>query len=83
MHAGRRSSSQLDVPALVREQLALEGASPRTLADAILARAVECDRNRPVDDISVVVVGVSQMPKDGDGVRRLAVDLPVWVKQAI
>jgi serine phosphatase RsbU (regulator of sigma subunit) len=81
LHAGRRSGSRLDISALVDEQLALAYTTPRTLADAILARAVECDQNRPADDISVVVAGVSRMPENGDGVRRLDVDLPVWVRQ--
>ena len=83
MHAGRRSGTRLDVATLVSEQLSLEYTTPRTLADAILARAVEYDQNRPVDDISVVVAGVSRMSKDGDRVRRLSVDLPVWVRQIV
>jgi serine phosphatase RsbU (regulator of sigma subunit) len=83
MHAGRRSGSSLDVSALVSEQIKLGGASPRTLADTILERAVARDQNRPMDDISVVVIGVSLLPQDGDGVRRLSVDLPVWVRRVV
>jgi len=47
-----------------------------TLADALLARAVELDQGRPGDDISVVVLSVvsRQAP---DAVRRLAVRFPI------
>jgi serine phosphatase RsbU (regulator of sigma subunit) len=83
LHAGRRSGCQLDVAALVSEQVKVEGTSPTMLADAILGRAVECDQNRPVDDISVVVVGVSRVTADQDGVRRLSVELPIWVRRKV
>ncbi len=47
-----------------------------TLADALLARAVELDQGRPGDDISVVVLSVvaRQAP---DAVRRLIVRFPI------
>jgi serine phosphatase RsbU (regulator of sigma subunit) len=83
LHAGLRSGCGLDVAAVVTEQVNAEGTSPRILADAILGRAVECDQNRPADDISVVVVGVSGMPEDRDEVRRLSVDLPIWVRRMV
>jgi len=69
------------VPAFVREWLdkcSGEGCAGRgpTLADALLARAVESDQGRPGDDISVVVVSVvaRQQPDD---VRRLWACLPI------
>ena len=48
----------------------------QTLADALLARAVELDQGRPGDDVSVVVLSVvkCQMP---DPVRRLTVKFPI------
>jgi len=51
-----------------------------TLADALLARAVELDQGRPGDDVSVVVLSVvtRQAP---DAIRRLTVrfPIPVWL----
>ena len=47
-----------------------------TLADALLARAVELDQGRPGDDVSVVVLSVvaRQAP---DAIRRLTVRFPI------
>jgi len=76
--AGGRYGRQLDAPAFVQEQLAhCPGEScARTLADALLAHAVELDEGRPGDDISVVVVSVVPLT-EGDGVRRLSVRFPI------
>jgi len=51
-------------------------ACAQTLADALLARAVELDQGRPGDDISVVVLSVvtRQAP---DTIRRLIVRFPI------
>ena len=47
-----------------------------TLAERLLEKAVELDRGRPQDDISIVVVGV--YPEGGDdGARRLTVRVPL------
>ena len=76
--AGQRYGQQLDAPALVRERLDLcsgEGGA-RSLADALLARAVELDQGRPEDDISVVVVSVVAL-QQLDEVRRLSVRFPI------
>jgi serine phosphatase RsbU (regulator of sigma subunit) len=81
MHAGRRRSLRLDVPGLVQERLTREGSTAQTLADTLLATAVEYDQGRPADDISVVVVTVSPAPPDSDGVRRLSVGFPARVKR--
>jgi serine phosphatase RsbU (regulator of sigma subunit) len=84
--AGERYGEHLDVVAFVREHLQMAtagGQAPdgargqaRSLADALQARAVELDRGRPVDDVSVVVVSVvpRQQP---DGVRRMSVRFPL------
>jgi serine phosphatase RsbU (regulator of sigma subunit) len=78
LSAGERHGQRLDAPAFVRE-LAGQCAGDtcaRSLADGLLARAVELDRGRPCDDISVVVVSVvpRQQPDD---VRRLSVRFPI------
>jgi len=73
--AGRRAGRSLDVGELVRRG-AQELKPAQALADEILARALEAEAGRPADDISVLVVAV--LPHSvPDGVRRLAVSLPV------
>jgi serine phosphatase RsbU (regulator of sigma subunit) len=84
--AGERYGQRLDVPTFVREQLAtcsIETCA-RSLADALLAQAVELDRGRPSDDISVLVVSVMprQQPaqdrlRGADDARRLSVQFPI------
>jgi len=48
------------------------------VADALLAQAMQLDDHRPADDISVVVMRV--MPRNGDNVRRMAVRVPINIK---
>jgi serine phosphatase RsbU (regulator of sigma subunit) len=72
---GARSSRTFDVPAAVRELAAESGASAQCLADGLLEQALALDEGRPHDDISVLVLRV--LDREGDGVRRLAVTLPL------
>lgn len=76
--AGQRQGQTLDVPLFVRQQLATcaTESCARTVADALLNRAVELDRGRPNDDISVLVVAIvpRQQP---DSTRRLSVRFPI------
>jgi serine phosphatase RsbU (regulator of sigma subunit) len=78
LSAGERYSDKLDAMAFVREQLqqCTDEACARWLADALLARAVELDRGRPGDDISVVVVSVVGR-KQPDDIRRMSVRFPL------
>ncbi len=73
--AGARSSLVFDVPAAVRELTAEGNASAKQLADSLLERALALDEGRPHDDISVLVLCV--LDRVGDGVRRLALRLPL------
>jgi serine phosphatase RsbU (regulator of sigma subunit) len=76
--AGERYGEHLDAMAFVRDQLhqCKSEMCARSLADALLARAVELDRGRPSDDTSVVVVSV--VPRhQPDAVRRLSVRFPL------
>jgi len=78
LSAGERYGERLDVPAFVREHLGLRTgeACARSLADALLAHAVELDRGRPGDDITVAVASV--VPRQQiDDVRRLSVRFPI------
>jgi serine phosphatase RsbU (regulator of sigma subunit) len=78
LSAGERYGERLDAMVFVREQIQeCDGEKcARTLADALLARAVELDRGRPADDISVVVVSVVAR-RQPDNVRRLSVRFPL------
>lgn len=78
LSAGVRYGQKLDVTAFVREQLALCSGETcaRSLADALLYHAVELDRGRPADDVSVVVVSVVERQQPDD-VRRLSARLPI------
>jgi serine phosphatase RsbU (regulator of sigma subunit) len=78
LSAGERYGQKLDTASLVCEQLKLCSGETcaRSLADGLLSRAVEMDRGRPGDDVSVVVVSVSERQKTDD-VRRLSVRFPI------
>jgi serine phosphatase RsbU (regulator of sigma subunit) len=78
LSAGERYGEMFDVSAFVRDHLRV-GCGPDcacSLADGLLERAVELERGRPGDDLSVVVVSVvpRQQPDD---VRRLSVRFPI------
>jgi serine phosphatase RsbU (regulator of sigma subunit) len=87
LHAGRRYGQSLEVKSLFRELLAevesrgLACAPAQVIADAFLHRAIDVDRGRPGDDISVVVVAVLDAVHEGDRIRRLSFRLPVRVKR--
>jgi serine phosphatase RsbU (regulator of sigma subunit) len=78
LSAGERYGQRLDAPAFVRELVGqcAGDTCARSLADALLAHAVELDHGRPSDDVSIVVVSVvpRQQPDD---VRRLSVRFPI------
>ena len=78
LSAGVRYGQQFDAAAFVRERLAVGGgaATARSLADALLVRAVELDKGRPGDDISVVVLAVTPRQQPDD-VRRMSVRFPI------
>jgi serine phosphatase RsbU (regulator of sigma subunit) len=78
LSAGVRYGEKLDVVEFVHRQLKdqPDGARARHLADALLARAVELDRGRPGDDVTVVVTSVVAR-RQPDDVRRLSVRLPI------
>jgi serine phosphatase RsbU (regulator of sigma subunit) len=75
VHAGERRGTPMDVGTTLRGLLEDSDPAPQMLADALLAQAMRLDDNRPVDDISVVVLRV--LPLRGDKVRRMSVRLPI------
>ena len=78
LSAGERYGQKMDAPAYVRERLDLCSGEncARSLADALLGQAVELERGRPGDDISIVVVSVVDRQQPDD-VRRLSVRFPL------
>ncbi len=75
VHAGERCGEKLDLSISFQALLEDELSSPQVIADSLLEQALKLDENRPVDDISIVVVGV--LPAAGDEVRRMFVRLPL------
>lgn len=78
VYAGERRGTPMDVGITLRGLLEDGDPAPHEVADALLAQAMQLDDHRPADDISVVVMRV--MPRDGDNVRRMAVRVPINVK---
>jgi serine phosphatase RsbU (regulator of sigma subunit) len=78
VHAGERNGQPMDVCTSLKAMLEDQEPSPQEIADALLAEAMTLDENRPVDDISVMVLKV--LPHRGDDVRRMAIRLPIGVE---
>jgi len=74
-HAGERRGQPMDVSETLRSIMEDQDPTPQQLADSLLAYAVSLDDNRPADDISVLVLKVSE--RTGDNVRRMSVRLPI------
>jgi serine phosphatase RsbU (regulator of sigma subunit) len=74
--AGEFTGQLLDVPALVQDLTAYGLADAQRIADALLAAALEADDQRPNDDISVVVLAVTNEVVQ-DGARRMTVRAPL------
>jgi len=74
-HAGSRYGDSMDVQTCLVALLENEDPSPQFIADSLLLNALNLDRGRPSDDISVVVLRV--MNRGEDEVRRMTVRLPL------
>ncbi len=75
VHAGSRSGETLDVKTFLEAHTEEETTEPQVIADRLLADAIQLDRGRPVDYISVVVIQVTSQHEDS--VRRMTVELPL------
>jgi serine phosphatase RsbU (regulator of sigma subunit) len=75
IHAGSRYGESMDVPTSLQALLDEEDPSPQMIADDLLEHAMRLDRDRPADDISIVVLRVTGY--SGDEVRRMTVRLPL------
>ena len=74
--AGDRYGERLDMVQLVTDFLAGGEMDAQAMADSILERAVELDRGRPSDDISVLVIAIVPRVRE-DNVRRMAISFPI------
>lgn len=76
LDAGRRQGKRLDLAVLLPELLAQDARSAQSVADGLLAAAVELDQGRPTDDSSVLVLSVVSVARE-DEIRRLNVCFPI------
>jgi serine phosphatase RsbU (regulator of sigma subunit) len=73
--AGMRSAPVFDVVREVERLSQASAVTAKTVADGLVQRALELDQHRPQDDISVLVLQVSESASDG--IRRLHLSLPL------
>ncbi|MEA3376196.1 MAG: PP2C family protein-serine/threonine phosphatase [Chloroflexota bacterium] len=74
--AGSRSSSVFDIPEAVRAMMAQNMMTARRVADSLLERALALDEGRPRDDISVLVLRVTERRAE-NAVRHLNLRIPL------
>jgi len=74
--AGARSSLVFDVPGALREILSQERMTAECIVDNLLERALALEGGRPRDDISVLVLRVTER-STGSGVRHLTLRVPL------
>lgn len=76
MHAGSRYGESLDLVNYLSGLSPAEGYSAKSLTEEILSRAIELDRGRPNDDMSVIVLAA--LPRsETNSVRRMEVRIPI------
>jgi len=80
LDAGQRYGETFDIPTAVRSLCDERGCAAQSLADQLLARALELDRGRPGDDITILALTVrAYQPQEpfGVDVRRLVLSFPL------
>jgi serine phosphatase RsbU (regulator of sigma subunit) len=81
LHAGQRYGQAIDLPAAVQALCRDQGCQAQAIADQLLAQALELDRGRPGDDITVLVLtvraGDASPSLDTAPVRRLVLTFPL------
>ncbi len=73
MGAGNRYNEDIELPSFLADIEVERHPKPSDLAHTILNRALELDRGRPADDMSIIVLGV--LPKDDAQPRIRSLDL--------
>jgi serine phosphatase RsbU (regulator of sigma subunit) len=79
VHAGERVGRPMDVCTSLKAMLEEQDPYPQSIADALLAEAINLDEGRPADDISVMVLKVTK--HRGDDIRRMTVRLPITIEK--
>jgi serine phosphatase RsbU (regulator of sigma subunit) len=74
VHAGSRTGDKMDVRTILQSLLEAEDPPAQMIADSLLDHAYKLDQGRPVDDISVVVLRITN--HQGSIIRRMSVNLP-------
>lgn len=81
VHAGSRHGESMDIVSCLESCLEDDEVSPQEIANTLLALALKLDDNRPVDDISIVVLRVIREERDSIArevaVRRMMVRMPL------
>ena len=77
LNAGSRYGEDIDLANVLAAIRAEEAPRPQDLAETILGRAMELDRGRPNDDMSVIVLGVMPVDDDQPKIRRMQLAVPV------
>ena len=73
IHAGDRYGQSLDVATCLNSLIEDADPSPQLIADSLLEHAMRLDHQRPIDDVSIMVMSV--LKHSGDAVRRMSVRL--------
>jgi serine phosphatase RsbU (regulator of sigma subunit) len=74
--AGARSSQVFDIPDALQEILGQEEMTAQRIADRLLERALALEDGRPRDDVSVLVLCVTERSAK-NRVRHLALRVPL------
>jgi serine phosphatase RsbU (regulator of sigma subunit) len=74
--AGARSSRVFDIPEAMGELIRQEAMTAGRIADSLLEQALTLEEGRPRDDISVLVLRITERPVENQ-VRHLALRVPL------
>ena len=77
LNAGARYGEDIDLQNYLAGIRVADAPAPHDLADDILCRAMELDRGRPNDDMSVIVLGVVPVDERQPRIRRMRVMFPL------
>jgi serine phosphatase RsbU (regulator of sigma subunit) len=72
--AGERKNTSIDIPSEM-EKCIQQSYSAQEIADHLISLALDLDDDRPIDDVSLVVLQV--VPTKADLIRRMSVSFPI------
>lgn len=75
--AGRRHGGALDLDELAQRISRTPPSGVQELADSVLQSALDLDRRRPGDDMSVMTVGLGPPANPDEPIRRMLVSMPL------